>query len=81
MGQSREIPGGPDAFACGAVPEVWTPLRASFLDPEFVTSGVSLPSSQQTTAPESLPLGHLGPQTKSLLSNGPGRLERKMKKG
>ena len=47
MGQSRETPGGPDAFACGAVPEVRTPLRASSLKPDLVMGGVSLAGSRQ----------------------------------
>ena len=47
VGLSRETAGGPDAFACGAVPEVWTPLRASSLNLDLVTGGVSLAGSQQ----------------------------------
>ena len=47
VGWSRETPGGPDAFACGEVLEVWTPLCASSLNPDFVMGGVSLANSQQ----------------------------------
>ena len=47
VGWSRETLRGPDAFACGAVPEVRTPLRASSLNPDLVTGGVSLAGSRQ----------------------------------
>ena len=47
VGQSRESPGGPDAFACGAVPEVHTLLRASSLKPDLVMGGIPLASSRQ----------------------------------
>ena len=51
VGRSREIPGGPDAFACGAVPEVWMPLCASSLNLDPVTGGVSLAGSWQLPTP------------------------------
>ena len=53
VGRSRETPGGPDAFGCGVVPEVWTPLRASTLNPDLVMGGISLAGSQQEKTLES----------------------------